>query len=207
MICAPAGGVTACDVTCVMRPPSTTTVAFGTGGRPVPSMSVTPRITTAPGACPATGASPVRATTKAAARTRSTRVVMVVNNLISMRLRVVRACRAKAPQARRRAASSAFLSFAIAAALLATPAALQGPYDIVIRNGRVLDGMGNPWILADVAIKDGGSSKSAASPARASVEIDARGRYVSPGWIDMMDQSGAVLPRRTASRRTSCAWA
>src|SRR5262245_18934859 len=28
-------------------------------------------------------------------------------------------------------------------------------YDIVIRNGRVLDGMGNPWIRADVAIKDG----------------------------------------------------
>jgi N-acyl-D-aspartate/D-glutamate deacylase len=26
-------------------------------------------------------------------------------------------------------------------------------------------------------------------------EIDARGKYVSPGWIDMMDQSGSVLPR------------
>src|SRR5205823_4862039 len=28
-------------------------------------------------------------------------------------------------------------------------------YDIVIRNGRVLDGAGNPWINADVAIRDG----------------------------------------------------
>src|SRR5687768_12731990 len=28
-------------------------------------------------------------------------------------------------------------------------------YDIVIRNGRVLDGAGNPWIVADVAIRDG----------------------------------------------------
>ncbi len=28
-------------------------------------------------------------------------------------------------------------------------------YDIVIRNGRVLDGAGNPWISADVAISDG----------------------------------------------------
>ena len=27
------------------------------------------------------------------------------------------------------------------------------------------------------------------------VEIDARGKYVSPGWIDVMDQSGSVLPR------------
>lgn len=30
---------------------------------------------------------------------------------------------------------------------------------------------------------------------RGRTEIDARGRYVSPGWIDMMDQSGSVLPR------------
>jgi len=39
-----------------------------------------------------------------------------------------------------------------------TPIAAQSAspvYDIVIRNGRVLDGAGNPWILADVAIKDG----------------------------------------------------
>ena len=30
---------------------------------------------------------------------------------------------------------------------------------------------------------------------RGTTEIDARGKYVSPGWIDMMDQSGGVLPR------------
>jgi len=28
-------------------------------------------------------------------------------------------------------------------------------YDIVIRNGKVVDGTGNPWFFADVAIKDG----------------------------------------------------
>ena len=56
------------------------------------------------------------------------------------------------------------LSFAIAAitanplpALGQTPAAAT--YDVVIRNGRVLDGAGNPWILADVAIKDGRFAK------------------------------------------------
>ena len=32
-------------------------------------------------------------------------------------------------------------------------------YDVVIRNGRVLDGAGNPWIVADVAIKDGRFAK------------------------------------------------
>lgn len=36
------------------------------------------------------------------------------------------------------------------------PASGAAPdYDIVIRNGRVLDGAGNPWILADVAIANG----------------------------------------------------
>ena len=48
---------------------------------------------------------------------------------------------------------------AVIAALLplAAPAASQRPpaYDIVIRNARVLDGGGNPWVLADVAVKDG----------------------------------------------------
>src|ERR1041385_76860 len=49
------------------------------------------------------------------------------------------------------------VSLALAlATLLPRPAAAQQPaYDIVIRNGRVLDGMGNPWLQADAAIKGG----------------------------------------------------
>ncbi len=75
--------------------------------------------------------------------------------------------------------------------------ARTGPaeYDIVIRNGRVLDGAGNPWILADVAIKDGRFAKIGQVTARGAREIDARGLYVSPGWIDVMDQSGGALRR------------
>jgi N-acyl-D-aspartate/D-glutamate deacylase len=68
-------------------------------------------------------------------------------------------------------------------------------YDVVIRNGRVLDGSGNPWINADVAIRDGKFVAVGLVSGRGRTEIDARGKYVSPGWIDMMDQSGAVLPR------------
>ncbi|MEO7082960.1 MAG: amidohydrolase family protein [Gemmatimonadaceae bacterium] len=67
-------------------------------------------------------------------------------------------------------------------------------YDIVIRNGRVLDGQGSPWILADVAIKDGRFVKIGKVREHGRKEIDAAGKYVSPGWIDMMDQSGGVLP-------------
>jgi N-acyl-D-amino-acid deacylase len=66
-------------------------------------------------------------------------------------------------------------------------------YDLVIRHGRVLDGAGNPWVFADVAIQDGKIVKigTIGSPGRR--EIDAAGRFVSPGWIDMLDQSDEVL--------------
>ena len=83
---------------------------------------------------------------------------------------------------------------------VAAPVAVARPssdssYDVVIRNGRVLDGAGNPWILADVGIRDGRFAKIGNVHGRGRTEIDARGRYVSPGWIDMMDQSGGVLPK------------
>jgi N-acyl-D-amino-acid deacylase len=70
----------------------------------------------------------------------------------------------------------------------------RGEYDLVIRNGRVLDGAGNPWILADVGIRDGRFVKIGKVLGTGEREIDAKGLYVSPGWIDVMDQSGGVLP-------------
>lgn len=82
-----------------------------------------------------------------------------------------------------------------AALLTATPAwsASAADYDVVIRNGRVLDGGGNPWVRADVAIKDGLIARVGTVRGRGTREIDVKGRYVSPGFIDMMDQSEAVL--------------
>lgn len=68
-------------------------------------------------------------------------------------------------------------------------------WDVVIRNGRVLDGAGNPWILADVAIQAGRIAEIGRVEGEGRREIDATGLYVSPGFIDMMDQSGSVLPR------------
>src|SRR5579884_839129 len=75
------------------------------------------------------------------------------------------------------------------------PATSDTLYDVVIRNGCVLDGEGNPAIFADVAIKDGKFAKIGRVNAPGRTEIDATGKYVTPGWIDVMDQSGAVLPR------------
>jgi N-acyl-D-aspartate/D-glutamate deacylase len=74
-----------------------------------------------------------------------------------------------------------------------TPGSPQ--YDLVIRGGRVVDGAGNPWIVADVAIREGRFVKIGRIEGKGRQEIDARGKYVSPGWIDMMDQSGSALPR------------
>src|SRR6266542_6221293 len=72
---------------------------------------------------------------------------------------------------------------------------IHAQYDLVIRNGRVLDGAGKPWIIADVAIDKGRFVKIGKIASRGRQEIDAKDRYVSPGWIDVMDQSGSVLPR------------
>ncbi|MDE1175833.1 MAG: amidohydrolase family protein [Edaphobacter sp.] len=69
----------------------------------------------------------------------------------------------------------------------------QPAYDVVIRNGRVLDGSGSPWIAADVAIAHGRFVKIGRVEGKGRREIDAKGLYVSPGWIDAMDQSGATL--------------
>ncbi|KQM97308.1 D-aminoacylase [Sphingobium sp. Leaf26] len=72
-------------------------------------------------------------------------------------------------------------------------------YDVVIRGGRVLDGAGNPWVRGDVAIKDGRVVQVGQVSGHGAKEIDAKGRYVSPGFIDMMDQSGGVLLKNGAA--------
>ena len=80
--------------------------------------------------------------------------------------------------------------------LAASSLAAQPPsYDLVIRGGRLLDGRGNPWILADVGIRAGRIATIGKIAQTGTREIDATGKYVTPGWIDMMDQSGGVLPR------------
>ena len=78
----------------------------------------------------------------------------------------------------------------VAAVSLATAIAAQQPaaqrYDILIKNGRVLDGTGNPWFPADIAISGGRIVAVGPLPnAQATRTIDAVGKYVSPGFIDI----------------------
>lgn len=83
------------------------------------------------------------------------------------------------------------------AALLSTAAAAteEFAYDVVIRNGRLLDGLGNPWVRGCIAVQDGRIASIGRCDGRGRREIDAHDHYVSPGWIDLMDQSGEVLQR------------
>lgn len=73
----------------------------------------------------------------------------------------------------------------------------QGPsFDVVIRNGRVVDGTGAPWFVADVGIKDGKIvAIGRLENVSAKQVIDATGKVVAPGFIDMMGQTAAPFLR------------
>ncbi|MGH9313535.1 MAG: N-acyl-D-amino-acid deacylase family protein, partial [Vicinamibacterales bacterium] len=80
--------------------------------------------------------------------------------------------------------------------LLTTAAAFsQGrEFDLVLAGGRVLDGAGNPWYVADVAVKDGRiAAIGHGLTARAARTIDASGKFVSPGFIDIHSHSDRGL--------------
>jgi len=67
-------------------------------------------------------------------------------------------------------------------------------YDVIIRNGRVFDGMGNPWFYADVALQgDRIAAVGDLSQAEGIEEIDATGLFVSPGFIDTHTHAGGGL--------------
>ncbi len=67
-------------------------------------------------------------------------------------------------------------------------------FELVLKNGRILDGCGNPWFWGDLAIQDGRVAQIGASGALAGVrELDVAGRYVSPGFIDIHTHSDVSL--------------
>jgi N-acyl-D-aspartate/D-glutamate deacylase len=80
-------------------------------------------------------------------------------------------------------------------ALAAVPASAAEPqYDLVIRNGEVVDGTGNPWFHGDVAVRgDRIVAVGRVPPGKAAREIDAKGLVVAPGFIDMHSHSDYVL--------------
>lgn len=81
----------------------------------------------------------------------------------------------------RRTAAVAVVLFAAAVARAAEPA-----YDLIVRHGKVIDGTGNAWFYADVAVAgDRIAAIGDLSKATAKAEIDASGLVVAPGFIDV----------------------
>lgn len=76
----------------------------------------------------------------------------------------------------------------------------QESYDIILRNGHVLDGSGNPWFRADVALR-GVRIVAVGDLADASAEreINVAGLYVAPGFIDSHSHSAKGLASQDRS--------
>src|SRR5215813_13517527 len=73
-------------------------------------------------------------------------------------------------------------------------ASAQSSFDLVIVNGHIIDGTGSPWYSGDVGIRDGkiaAIGNLAASPRKRTV--DAAGKVVAPGFIDMLGQSETTI--------------
>jgi N-acyl-D-amino-acid deacylase len=78
-------------------------------------------------------------------------------------------------------------------------------YDVLIKNGSIVDGSGNPWVSGDIAIRgDHIAAIGKLDGARAKRVIDAKGLVVSPGFIDMLGQSEAslLIDNRSLSKLT-----
>jgi N-acyl-D-amino-acid deacylase len=66
-------------------------------------------------------------------------------------------------------------------------------FDVVIKNGRVIDGCGNPWFEADVALKNGRILKIGKVKSASDKVIDAEGLIVAPGIIDLHNHSDTEI--------------
>jgi dihydroorotase/N-acyl-D-amino-acid deacylase len=97
------------------------------------------------------------------------------------------------------------VAIAVAAGLGRAPSAQQSParFDILIANGRIVDGTGAPWFRGSVGIV--GDRITAVGPLRgatAGTTIDATNLVVAPGFIDLLGQSefNVLVDGRAASK-------
>jgi N-acyl-D-aspartate/D-glutamate deacylase len=84
--------------------------------------------------------------------------------------------------------------FVVFLSLFAAPAVADDPpYDLVIRHARLVDGSGNPWVYADVAVRGDRIAAVGRVAGSGKREIDAKGLVVAPGFIDIHSHSDYLL--------------
>jgi dihydroorotase/N-acyl-D-amino-acid deacylase len=90
--------------------------------------------------------------------------------------------------------------------LLSAKAVSAQQYDTLIRNGKIVDGSGNPWFYADLGIIGDRIAfiGHAVADVKAKQTIDATGMIVAPGFIDMLGQSetNLLIDKRAISKLT-----
>lgn len=76
----------------------------------------------------------------------------------------------------------------------------QGKYDLVIQNGKIVDGSGNPWFMGDIGIRKGKIKRMGdVSTRKAKQVINANGQIVAPGFIDVHAHvEGSIITRSLA---------
>src|SRR6202048_4498446 len=93
-----------------------------------------------------------------------------------------------------RTSMAALLPMCLTCPMLSAEPGSRQSFDLVITHGHIIDGTGSPWYSGDVGIRDGriaAIGNLAATPRKRT--IDAAGKVVAPGFIDMLGQSDLTI--------------
>ena len=103
-----------------------------------------------------------------------------------------------------RARQATLVTLLLTLSALALPGQPTEPLDLAITGGRVMDGSGNPWFRADVGIRDGRIvTVGRLTGAKATRTLDATGRLIVPGFIDLHSHADRGLTSDEARRRAA----
>jgi len=100
-------------------------------------------------------------------------------------------------------ATAAGAAIIVTVCLAVRPAAQRARYDVVIANGRIVDGTGAPWFRGDIAIAgDRIAAMGAIGDRGGATVVDATDLVVAPGFIDLLGQSefNVLVDGRAASK-------
>jgi len=79
------------------------------------------------------------------------------------------------------------------------------PYDLIIKNGKIINGAGNPWYRGEIGVENGKITKIAPKIKHdAKKVIDANGMIVCPGFIDIHSHTDYILPVSRSQESTLC---